>query len=218
MSYTWEDLCFLMVLLCREPRAIFPLCFAIWIGSGAHRRGWVHRNAITYFHLVLQYCGIFSCVRTVTDLTVHWHGQAEGTLSSFYKATQNRRCLPLWGCVESLGTLCVDLALLVMKISEEWVCMYYELFYPDNRSIPDPSPFCTSRNLVFVLNELLEKVVWGEKVNMEDVFLFVHAIKKKKLHKSQLERNIETVFEKKIWWCIWIQEEHSSKRNRWLYE
>lgn len=51
-------------------------------------------------------------------------------------------------------------------------------FNPNNASVLHPSPFCVSRNLVSLRKKLLEKVVWGEKVNMEDVFPFIHAMKK----------------------------------------
>lgn len=51
-------------------------------------------------------------------------------------------------------------------------------FNPNNASVFYPSPFCVSRNFVSLLKKLLEKVVWGEKVNMEEVFPFIHAMKK----------------------------------------
>lgn len=51
-------------------------------------------------------------------------------------------------------------------------------FNPNNASVFYPSPFCVSRNFVSLLKKFLEKVVWGEKVNMEEVFPFIHAMKK----------------------------------------
>lgn len=51
-------------------------------------------------------------------------------------------------------------------------------FLPKQYKCIVPISLCTLRNVVFLLNELLEKVVRGEKVNMEDGFPLIHAMKK----------------------------------------
>lgn len=69
------------------------------------------------------------------------------------------------------------------------------------------------QEILFLLNELLEQIVWRGCVNMEDVFPFIHT-KKKKLHRLQLDGILHwnCFWKKKKWCCIWI-----SRRAQYLY-